>query len=145
MTINGTNATSLGAVSILELHSSGFFDIRGPNGSGKTSLLKALQKQYPSALYFSPRYRLLWPIEVEVSFGRNIRFSSSTGFWITDGPLLLDEWDAFLSHDLRAALRRKILRVSQSVPILAVSHRASDPPAQQDAVPPVTAEKTVPT
>ena len=147
MTINGKNVTSLDAVfQILEHHSSGFFDIRGPNGSGKTSLLKALQKQYPSALYFSPRYRLLWPIEVEDTLSDG-EYSVLALNWLLDhaeGPILLDEWDAFLSHDRCVALRRKVLRVSQSVPIIAVSHRASDPSAQQKTASPVTVEKTAP-
>lgn len=144
ITINEKDAGSLiSALQLFEQSPYGFFEIRGPNGSGKTSLLKALQKKCTTALYFSPRHRLLWPIETAASLSDG-EYSRLTLNWLldnADGPLLLDEWDAFLSNDARVSLRHKILETSKRLPVIAVSHRAVAPPSQQKTTTPLSVEE----
>lgn len=106
-------------------YSAGRFCVKGSNGSGKSTYLKNVRDKQ-EAIYFNPSFNVMYPWEDESSLHLSDgQYSKKCILWLlssTEGPLLLDEWDAFLDQENRktvsemidtAALTRLIIEVRQ--------------------------------
>jgi ABC-type bacteriocin/lantibiotic exporter with double-glycine peptidase domain len=104
----------------------GRLTLRGPNGSGKTSLLLLLKHQYGDRAFFLPAHHTL---EFE-----NVPDGASTGQRArallrelragADGSiLLLDEWDANLDTQAAQELSEHIDAISQTACVIEARHR----------------------
>jgi ABC-type transport system involved in cytochrome bd biosynthesis fused ATPase/permease subunit len=124
------------------MQATGRINVRGQNGSGKSSLLLALRKQLKGQAYY-------WPTADRLAF----KFSQTEDDLDTDddesasGPrgyssgeqqitaleeivnqtnaavYLLDEWDANLDGANRAKAQELITRLAQRARVIEISHR----------------------
>lgn len=89
----------------------GRFSVRGKNGSGKSTFLKAFRDEHDT-IYFNPSFKVMYPWEETLSTNLSDgQYSKQCILWLlshTNGPLLLDEWDAFLDQENTKEVNEKI-------------------------------------
>lgn len=104
----------------------GRLTLRGPNGSGKTSLLLLLKEQFGDRAFFLPAHHALAFENVPdgASTGQRARALLQELRACADGSiLLLDEWDANLDTQAAQELSEQIDAISQAVCVIEARHR----------------------
>ncbi|SBS26372.1 hypothetical protein MSP8886_00584 [Marinomonas spartinae] len=101
----------------------GRFSLKGKNGSGKSNFLKAFRDKY-DAIYFNPSFKVMYPWEETSSSSLSDgQYSKKCILWLlshTKGPLLLDEWDAFLDQENTKTVNAEIEKAAKSRLIMEV-------------------------
>jgi energy-coupling factor transporter ATP-binding protein EcfA2 len=144
---NASSVTSLDdAMSVIFKAPTGRINVRGPNGAGKSTLLTSLKAAVKTRAYYWPTAdRLAFAFtqgrdEVEVDDDGNpiepsekkIGYSSGERqlralqeiVRYTDAPIyLLDEWDANLDPNNRAAADALVEELAQRARVVEISHR----------------------
>ena len=144
---NASSVTSLGdAMSVIFKAPTGRINVRGPNGAGKSTLLTSLKASIKTRAYYWPTAdRLAFAFtqgrdEVEVDDDGNpiepsekkIGYSSGERqlralqeiVRYTDAPIyLLDEWDANLDPNNRAAADALVEELARRARVVEISHR----------------------
>jgi ABC-type protease/lipase transport system fused ATPase/permease subunit len=146
---NASSVTSLDdAMSLIFKQSTGRINVRGPNGAGKSTLLTSLKAAVKTRAYYWPTAdRLAFAFtqgrdEVEIdddgnpiepsdaakkigysSGERQLRALQEIVRW-TDAPIyLLDEWDANLDPNNRAAADALVEALARRARVVEISHR----------------------
>jgi len=104
----------------------GRFTLRGPNGSGKTSVLLLLKQKYGDAAFFLPAHHTLLfeQANEHLSTGQRARTNFQELSNTVDASiLLLDEWDANLDANAIQELSRQIDTISNSRCVIEARHR----------------------
>ena len=145
---NASSVTSLDdAMSLIFKAPTGRINVRGPNGAGKSTLLTSLKASIKTRAYYWPTAdRLAFAFaqgrdEVEIdedgdpiepSDGKKIGYSSGERqlralqeiVRYTDAPIyLLDEWDANLDPNNRAAADVLVEQLARRARVVEISHR----------------------
>lgn len=100
----------------------GRFLITGPNGMGKTSLLKSIKSLYDNAILISPEIYLLDEENLNSSSGEKQIQHIKTILETSTNVLLLDEWDAHLDKINRSIMTEKIDTIAKNILVIEVRH-----------------------
>lgn len=108
---------------VLKKYSCGRFTITGPNGAGKSSLLLELKKKFSEATYLPAQHQLvLAEDKLSLSTGETALSAFKDLQLEKSNILLLDEWDANLSHENRHELDKVIDKLSQERIVIEIRH-----------------------
>jgi len=144
---NASSVTSLDdAMSLIFKQTTGRINVRGPNGAGKSTLLTSLKATVKTRAYYWPTAdRLAFaftqgrdeveldddgnpiePSEKKIGYSsgeRQLRALQEIVRW-TDAPIyLLDEWDANLDPNNRAAADALVEALARRARVVEISHR----------------------
>jgi ABC-type bacteriocin/lantibiotic exporter with double-glycine peptidase domain len=144
---NASSVTSLDdAMSLIFKQSTGRINVRGPNGAGKSTLLTSLKATVKTRAYYWPTAdRLAFaftqgrdeietdddgnpiePSEKKIGYSSGERQLRALQEIVqhTDAPIyLLDEWDANLDPNNRAAADALVEQLAQRARVVEISHR----------------------
>lgn len=125
MTLNQRSLKDLTEImGLLEAQSPGRYEVRGPNGTGKSTLLLHLNKNFPRSFYL-PSYPELFLVDKGVarSTGENLYSHFQALKEVPEEVILLDEWDANLDHENLLFLNDQITELSKKKMVIEVRHR----------------------
>lgn len=106
--------------------SAGRLTIRGPNGTGKSTVLQILKDRLANKAYYLPAHHQLFfdGLDADASTGQaTLRQLSLIQQDSQIKVLLLDEWDANLDQKNRTAQDQKIKELSHYISVIEVTHR----------------------